>query len=383
MHISKKSWRVREAIAVGFFVIFLWLPLFLMNLPRSTETGSSEKRVLASKPELKELSFRAISNYTKRFERYFNDHFGLRNMLVSLNSIIHVKLFGISPIKSVIVGKQGWLFFNDSKDGVGLQDYAGEGSFKTEEVELIRHKIVSLNERLRKKNIHFLLVLVPDKQTVYPEYFPLLVSRKKSTVTRIDQVCEGLKGSGVDLVDLRTKMWSSKGSYQYPLYYRTDTHWNNIGAFLGYEEIIRHVRNYYPQVDRAKLSFFDVLPGNRHYGDLEVMMNMRWPISDTEITLKPKTPPKAMPVPLVYEPNAGWAPVGAQINNKRLPKLVMFGDSFSLNLVPYLSENFSRSVYIWKSDVDFSVIEQEKPDIVIFEIVERYLPLLVKLTAVK
>ena len=42
-------------------------------------------------------------------------------------------------------------------------------------------------------------------------------------------------------------------------------------------------------------------------------------------------------------------------------------------LIPYLSMNFLRSIYIWKSNIDFSIIEREKPDIVILEIVDRYL----------
>ena len=383
MHISKKCWSAREAIAVVFFVIFLWLPLFKMSLPVFTKTDSSENRVLAKKPELKQLSFKAISNYTKDFEKYFNDHYGFRNMLVSLNSIIHVKLFGMSPTESVIVGKQGWLFYDDPNDGLSLKDYTGGVNFTKEEIELVRHKILSLNELLRGKNIHFMLVIVPNKHTVYPEYLPTSVARKKGNVTRIDQVCECLKDSGIDLVDLRTKMWSSKGSYQYPLYYRTDTHWNNLGAFLGYEEIIMHVRKQYPQVDSAKLSFFDVLPGHRYGGDIGGMMNMQWLMSDTEITLRPKTSPVALPLPVAYKSMPGRASVGAQINNKRLPKLVMFRDSFSDALIPYLSENFSRSVYIWKPEIDLPVIEREKPDIVIFEIVERYLNALVTLTADK
>jgi hypothetical protein len=383
MQISKKSWNVSEALAAGFFVIFLWLPLFQMSFSVFPKTGTSENRNLANKPELKQLSFKAISNYTKDFEKYFNDHYGFRNMLVRLNSIMHVKLLGMSPTERVILGKQGWLYYDDPNDGVSFKDYAGETNLKREELELIRHKIVSLNERLKEKNIYFMLVIVPNKHTVYQEYLPLPWSRMKSDITRIDQVCECLKDSGIDFVDLRAKMWSSKGSNPYPLYYRTDTHWNNLGAFFGYEEIIMHVKNKYPMVDPIKLSSFDLLSSNGSGGDLASFINMQGLMSDTEITLKPKTPPKALPVPVEYESLRGFASLGAQINDKRLPKLVMFRDSFSEALIPYLSENFSRSIYIWKSNIDFSVIDREKPDIVIFEVVERYLGSIETLTVAK
>jgi hypothetical protein len=52
---------------------------------------------------------------------------------------------------------------------------------------------------------------------------------------------------------------------------------------------------------------------------------------------------------------------------------VIFRDSFASALVPFLSEHFSRAVYLWQNDVDAQVVEQEHPDIVIQEIVGRHL----------
>ena len=54
-------------------------------------------------------------------------------------------------------------------------------------------------------------------------------------------------------------------------------------------------------------------------------------------------------------------------------KLLMFRDSFAIELIPYLSESFSRSVYVWANKVDFSMVDEEKPDLVILEMAERHL----------
>lgn len=51
----------------------------------------------------------------------------------------------------------------------------------------------------------------------------------------------------------------------------------------------------------------------------------------------------------------------------------MFRGSFAIELIPYLSESFSRSVYVWDDRVDFSIVDDEKPDLVILEMAERYL----------
>ena len=56
-----------------------------------------------------------------------------------------------------------------------------------------------------------------------------------------------------------------------------------------------------------------------------------------------------------------------------LPRAVIFRDSFASRLVPFLSEHFSRAVYLWQNDFDASVVAEEHPDVVIEEIVGRHL----------
>lgn len=87
----------------------------------------------------------------------------------------------------------------------------------------------------------------------------------------------------------------------------------------------------------------------------------------------PKTPRISRSVQVAYRSTVKGTSVDAQVTNKDLPKLVMFRDSFANHLIAYMSENFSRSVYISPPRIDYTILEQEKPDIVIFEIVERHL----------
>ncbi|MFI5294030.1 MAG: hypothetical protein ACHQ0Y_03295 [Thermodesulfovibrionales bacterium] len=355
-------------------MIILWLPLLQMTLSLFPEKPGTENRTLSEKPVLKRFSLGAVLSYPKEYEMYFNDHFGFRNYLVRLNSLSHVRLAATSPTERVVIGEDKWLFYDDPKDGVNLKDYAGEANFTADELAQIKDKIIKLNERLRANKIHFIVAIIPNKHTIYPEKLPLSVARKGGKITRIGQVSECLIATGVDLVDLRQKLLSNKSLHSYPLYYRTDTHWNNLGAFLGYEEIMTHVKAFYPIVAPMKLSDFVVrLGNNRDIADLAGFINIQGSITDPEIILEPKMAKEARPIPVAYESMAGCDTVGAMTNDKGLPKLVMFRDSFADGLIPYLSENFSRSVYVWKPKMDFRVIEQEKPDVVIFEVVERYL----------
>ena len=56
-----------------------------------------------------------------------------------------------------------------------------------------------------------------------------------------------------------------------------------------------------------------------------------------------------------------------------LPRAVVLRDSMAISLIPLLSENFSRVVYVSTRALDRALIEREKPDIVIEELVERSL----------
>jgi hypothetical protein len=60
-----------------------------------------------------------------------------------------------------------------------------------------------------------------------------------------------------------------------------------------------------------------------------------------------------------------------------LPRAVMFHDSFGAHLIPYLSEHFRRIVYAWERPdypvFDGALVERERPDVVIQQIVERKL----------
>jgi hypothetical protein len=56
-----------------------------------------------------------------------------------------------------------------------------------------------------------------------------------------------------------------------------------------------------------------------------------------------------------------------------LPRAVVFHDSFIGHLVPTLSEHFRRVVYATTYEFDRTLLEWERPDVVIQEVVERFL----------
>jgi hypothetical protein len=64
-----------------------------------------------------------------------------------------------------------------------------------------------------------------------------------------------------------------------------------------------------------------------------------------------------------------------QCQTALLPNILMVHDSCYHRLRPFLSEKFSRILYIWDWDFNFypEIIEREKPKLVIDEMAERFL----------
>lgn len=360
-------------IFVALFFLILWLPLVQMNFPVIPELTTHENRKLAEKPRIRQMS--DLRHYARNYADYFNDHYGFRSFLVRLNSLLHLTVFNTSPTQRVIIGDQGWLWYNDPQDGVSLKDYYGRANFTEDELKRIKDRIIHFHNELMKINIHFLLVIAPNKHTIYPEYLPANIRQARGMKTRLDQLTQTLNKSGVDFIDLSSRLLAEKKHTAYPLYYRTDTHWNDLGAFFGYEQIITRLRRTYPGIKQlGSDDFITRAEENREPGDLAGFLNMSGLLTDTHITLTPRVKLRATMVSADYAYRSGNDTVGFQIPNCGLPTLVMFRDSFTDGLIPFLSESFSKSIYLKRTREnlsDFSIYAREKPAIVILEIVER------------
>jgi hypothetical protein len=66
----------------------------------------------------------------------------------------------------------------------------------------------------------------------------------------------------------------------------------------------------------------------------------------------------------------------AEIPDSSLPKAVIFRDSFMDAMLPLVSEQFSKTIYRHSFAIDLDFIAREQPDIVVYEVAQRYLDML-------
>ena len=104
------------------------------------------------------------------------------------------------------------------------------------------------------------------------------------------------------------------------------------------------------------------------------MMGLTRVLREVDLALVPTRPRRARVVePAGAKPTDEEGRLVTEIDDPSLPRAVIFRDSFVSRLVPFLSEHFSRAVYLWQNDFDADVVTKEHPDVVIQEIVGRHL----------
>ena len=356
---------VRRLIG-GCFGAFL-LVVFAGTWLHWDPAESRENRNLAKLPGLPR-NYQEAKSFSSRVMVFYRDHFGFRNALI--RAVALGKYHGLGPEVNdrIIVGKQGWLFY--SKDEKFLAD-RGLDPFSESELDAWQELLEKREKWFADRGIRFLVVIPPDKQTIYPEYLPDEF-RGFPTPSRLDQLIDRLRqrNSPVKIVDLRPALLEAKRHGQ--VYFKTDSHWNDDGVYAGYLALLDAIGKELPNHKFAAqpLGNFAVETVIKT-GDLAQQLDLYFEYHEETRELirrdflgRPEAFEKLIQIPSTDGPDPST------------PRLLTYNDSFLGPLVQFLSANFSHATYFWNpitEIIDPSPVEKAKPDIVIDEFVERKL----------
>jgi hypothetical protein len=261
-----------------------------------------------------------------------------------------------------------WLAYTGE---TSMDDYQNAQPFSDEELARIQKNLDGLDARLKQQGIHFLVIIVPGKNTIYPEYMPPQIPVLNAQ-SRTDQLLAYQKEHGqAQLLDLRPALREARQERQ--VYYATDTHWNAFGILAGYNTIIQALQSEFPVLRPHTLNDFEVVSRGTGSGDLSKEWVQGF-VQEEMIRLEPRYPRKTVQFPLTQGTALLPGRMVAVYNpDPALPRAVIYHDSFFNEMIPFLSDHFSWAVYHWAFKVDESFVAGEKPDIVIFEVTDRYL----------
>jgi len=202
--------------------------------------------------------------------------------------------------------------------------------------------------------------IAPNKERYYSEYMPDHYG-EQAQECMLNQVLSYLsEHTDIRIVYPYEELMAYKEAHpQQLLYYKTDSHWNEIGGYIGAKALMEELGIEVPPLKQYTLTAVE-----DGYGDLSNMLNVIGLVEKGFATTVSMDSGKT---------SQALSPEGQSGAEPPVKKLLIRRDSFGSAMTPYLRSNLPRVVVKHYSQFQPEQIWEEKPDVFVIQIVERYI----------
>jgi alginate O-acetyltransferase complex protein AlgJ len=294
------------ALIVWFLLLISIVPLVQLGVELARDEPVQELDVFRQKPTLEVL---------QSYERALEDNSIVGQAVRKRWSWASFKLLRAGNQK-VVAGRDGTLFYRAGIDGSvypGVMDAARDvpgGSYADGHPVTA---IAAFNESLRAHGVKLVVLVVPGKQTIYPEelsrrYRP---SAGPAVNTAMPDFLAQMRRHQVCVVDPTDVLWRARADTR--LYLRLDTHWTPEGMALVAEELVKHVR--------------EIPAGSRRLGIEKQLVTRHGDLYDM-LGLAPGLPP-VLPDETVIVQRVIDIDTGVAVEPDPASPVTLLGDSFA------------------------------------------------------
>jgi len=347
----------------------LFLPLVFVDLS-SDRISIKENRMLAERPKLADIKNHP-RHFVRQFDDWFKDSTGFREQLLALYNVVSKNKWLNNNVQYsdgqyvYLIGEQGHHYFAEV-EGRLIPFFQGKPVLSDEKLANMANKLEMVKTYLDSKGIPLVVMLCTDKESVYPEFYPKSIKRGPEPI-QLDIITDYLKDhTSADVFNIKKALLAEKDNY---LLYNVSsgdlTHYNVIGAFFAYRELMKHINIHFPQLFPFEL------------GDIEISYNEN---GIPHISLKTEKTYKALDPSFFDDVNLPFTSQSEVYENinPNLPVILCFRDSYLGEefVGKYIARHFGKTIlihyYINIDHID-EYITKYKPDIVLFESAERQL----------
>lgn len=362
--------KISNIIMIIAFLLVLTVPtIWFWEIKDTIPPDTSENRKLAEKPK---FDINTLDNYSDDYEAYYNDNLPFRSFIRNTWTNFNFFVLGESTTNQVLVGKNdgdlssSWLFYQENYDGNPIKETQGVYKFTEDEVLNIGKTINTNVKELKTRNIDLYYAFIPNKANLYREKLPDNITIFDPS-TRVDKLYKVLKQTieaKDNLMYLKEDLEKSKDIGQ--LYFKQDTHWNDLGAFIGFETITKKVSkdsgiDYTYEVKFSEEEFVDK--------DLSQMSGIKGTLKDTTPTITYLSDVEFKGMVLETENQI----VITECEDAKVKKTIMvIGDSFRTPMIPYFAKNYQKVIFLHRCDYGSYMLDAYAPDIIVCQFLERY-----------
>ena len=358
--------KCNSKVYILFMFMVLLAPVMIYPFVSSKlDHVNHENRKLYTWEDVKTMS--TWENLFPNLEHYIQDNVFYKNESVAAIGWVDENLFHDLFNNRVMLGKENWLFY---KGDNCIRDY--RGGYELTEAELKEYAAAAsrLQDVLEEKGIKLLLLVVPNKETVYGDkYLPSKVV-KISENSRADQIVDYIKkNTSCNIVYPKEALINAAEEYQ--VWQKYDTHYNNVGAFITAQEVLEALGN-----DKESLHSFSVEKTGYCSGDLANMLGMNSRFSDDIVYAVRgyKDDVHFETVENIAQQNLNFRKIISDVDNDTT--VLFIGDSFLGHLQEYAAKNYRTNLFVHRDNyslLDRDLFATEKPDIVVLQTAERFI----------
>ena len=356
------------------FLLIFFTSLILPTTHISQEKiAKTENRFLANYVPLYNTKSKTFNlNYGADFENWLKDRFWDRQRLTVSDKKLNYSL----AWRYVKFGE----LVLDKKKKIMYEPLIADRTNTDNEKKII-NGLKAFNKFCAKNHIKFYPVIMPRKESVYP---PDLVINNKNKEIK-ESVRYVSNQSGVKIIFTLDEILAQKAKIPYMLYHKTDHHATMDGAYIGYKTLMKELKKDFPQIKIIPLEDFDYsenkkvnTDGGKSYkngvtcslsGIPELFcenfldINYRYVKykNADKLQIKEKYNEKIIKKDYFY-------PQGADL------RVMIFGDSFTPNLLKFLPFSFKNTRYIRlngpkaiKREEQFRILKYYKNEILEFK----------------
>ena len=360
--------RKRNAGMYAFLIVFvllLFVPQLVWPLASAhVDTGNYEKRRLNGMPSFR---WKRFYRFPVEFDSYINDHLPFRNQVIRINNAVDYLIFDSPNSNFVIAGREDWLFYDAAHDGDPIRDYQGRLLLSQERLAEAAKRLQTVHQTLAEQGKEFVILIVPNKERVYSDLMPARYGAPAEHYPA-QQLVDYLKEhTDIKVIYVYDDMMAARQQIAQNIWYKLDTHWNKLGAYIGAQALLEQLGIDLPKADSDQVA---IVMGEETAGDLANMMNLNDMLKhrDHEYCVTGYDTHNVQILAQDYQKALLF-----KAENADPRRLYLLRDSFGNNLAPILASQFNDSCFMERNAYSYQDFLTYDADILVFELVERRL----------
>lgn len=167
-------------------------------------------------------------------EKYLNESFGFRTWAYRLHNQVLFWLFKKTNARSVVVGKNNYLFESDY-----IKAYYGDDFIGEDKMSARVQKLKFISDTLERLNKKLVIVFAPNKARFFPEYIPDAYSGRKKQ-TNYEVFIDQCNTNNIRFIDFNKYYILNKQKSKFPLFPRYGVHWSYYGSCIVADSMVRY-----------------------------------------------------------------------------------------------------------------------------------------------